>query len=104
LVQLSEPQWELPKVCVVDNGACRTGWFSLTASTVYVWFYLVGGMMTKKAVQGTAKFTAGAMEGTVNAATNLGGGMRRRATKPKHEFDDEDFAQFDDDGYNDYYG
>jgi hypothetical protein len=89
-------QLELPKVCVVDNGACRTAWFSLTESTVFVWLFLVGGKMTKKAVHGT-----------VNAATNLGGGIRRKMSNPKLDFDQEELlqfdAQFDDEGYNDYY-
>jgi hypothetical protein len=60
--------------------------------------------MTKSALKGTAKFTSGVLEGTVNTAANLGDGLRkRRASKPKIDFDQEDFAQFDDDGYNDYY-
>jgi hypothetical protein len=52
--------------------------------------------MTKKAVHGT-----------VNAATNLGGGIRRKMSNPKLDFDQEELlqfdAQFDDEGYNDYY-
>jgi hypothetical protein len=76
----------------------------VSQSLLFSLFYLVGGKMTKRAVKGTAKFTSGALEGTVNAAANLGEGIRkRRNSKVKLDFDQEDFSQFDDDGYNDYY-